>query len=110
MAQTPDDKSGLTDSEGFLVSPQLWTSATAVDIAELEGIQLTEAHWEILDAVRKFYDSYHLSPAMRPLSKYLKETLGSDKSSSIYLMSLFPGNPAKLAAKIAGLPKPPGCL
>ena len=47
---------------------------------------------------------------MRPLVKYCRLNLGADKGSSIYLMSLFPGSPAKLGSKIAGLPKPENCL
>jgi tRNA 2-thiouridine synthesizing protein E len=47
---------------------------------------------------------------MRPLSKYIKQELGADKAGSIYLLTLFPGSPAKLAAKIAGLPRPENCL
>lgn len=98
------------DLEGFLLRPEHWTPATAANIADAEGIELTSAHWEILTLIREFYHSYHLSPAMRPLCRYIKLHLGNEKSSSIYLLSLFPGSPAKLAAKIAGLPKPPNCL
>ena len=47
---------------------------------------------------------------MRPLVKYVSQTLGSDKGSSIYLLQLFPGSPAKVASKIAGLPRPEHCL
>jgi tRNA 2-thiouridine synthesizing protein E len=47
---------------------------------------------------------------MRPLVKQVREQLGEDKANSIYLMQLFPGSPAKLLAKIAGLPRPTNCL
>ncbi len=99
-----------TDFEGFLLQPELWTPGAATVIANGEGIELTPAHWEIISLIRKFHESYQLSPAMRPLCRYIKLHLGAEKSSSIYLLSLFPGSPAKTAAKIAGLPKPPNCL
>ena len=51
-----------------------------------------------------------LSPAMRPLVKLVSSELGPDKGRSIYLMKLFPGNPALLASKIAGLPRPTNCF
>jgi tRNA 2-thiouridine synthesizing protein E len=47
---------------------------------------------------------------MRTLVKYTSKELGAQKGRSIYLLKLFPGNPARLACKIAGLPKPPNCL
>jgi tRNA 2-thiouridine synthesizing protein E len=75
-----------------------------------EGIELQEPHWEIIYLLRAFYAEFDLSPAMRPLVKYVGIKLGSDKGRSIYLLKLFPGSPAKIASKIAGLPKPDNCL
>lgn len=99
-----------TDKDGFLANLDDWSKAVADELAASEGISLTEAHWEILNALRSFYQEFDVSPAMRPLSKYLKQHLGADKASSIYLLQLFPGSPAKIAAKIAGLPRPENCL
>lgn len=99
-----------TDKDGFLANLDDWNNAVADELAASEGISLTEAHWEILNALRSFYQEFDVSPAMRPLSKYLKLHLGADKASSIYLLRLFPGSPAKIAAKIAGLPRPENCL
>ena len=99
-----------TDKDGFLANLDDWNNAVADELAASEGISLTEAHWEILNALRSFYQEFDVSPAMRPLSKYLKLHLGADKASSIYLLQLFPGSPAKIAAKIAGLPRPENCL
>lgn len=98
------------DPEGFLRNLNDWTPAAAEQLALLEGVQLTEAHWEILTVLRQFYHTYEMSPAMRPLIKAVAAELGTEKGKSIYLMSLFPGSPAKLASKIAGLPKPTNCL
>lgn len=98
------------DNDGFLLNLEDWSEAVAEELANNEGIKLTEAHWEIIYQLQNFYQEYDLSPAMRPLTKYLKENLGAEKASSIYLLKLFPGSPAKLIAKLAGLPRPENCL
>jgi tRNA 2-thiouridine synthesizing protein E len=98
------------DSEGFLQQLEDWTPDTAAFIAQQENISLTAEHWEIIYLIREFYQEFDLSPAMRPLVKYVGYHLGTEKGKSIYLMQLFPPSPAKLAAKIAGLPKPANCL
>ena len=98
------------DKEGFLRDLSHWSPAVAEQLAEAEGLELTDAHWEILHLLREYYREYDSSPAMRPLVKYCAIKLGADKGKSIYLLSLFPGSPAKLGSKIAGLPKPDNCL
>lgn len=98
------------DPEGFLRDLQAWTPAVAEQIAAAEHIHLTPAHWEILELLRAYYQRFDSSPAMRPLVKWVAQHLGADKGRSIYLLSLFPGSPAKLGSKIAGLPKPDNCL
>lgn len=98
------------DKEGFLLDPTEWDESIAEILAEAEGIELTEAHWELVRLTRRFYEEFELSPAMRPLVKFVKQNAGSDKGRSVYLMRLFPGSPAKLLSKIAGLPKPDNCL
>lgn len=101
---------GLFDKEGFLVDLSTWNEDLAHELALHEGLQLTPLHWELIYLIRKFYSEFDLSPAMRPLCKYITHHLNSDKGRSIYLLQLFPGSPAKLLAKIAGLPKPENCL
>ena len=98
------------DKDGFLANLSDWNEDVAAILAKSENIELTEHHWEILWLLRRFYQEFELSPAMRPLSRYIREHLGSEKAGSIYLMTLFPGSPAKLAAKLAGLPRPENCL
>lgn len=100
----------LFDKEGYLRNHTAWDEALAEKIASADGIALTPAHWEILHTMRRFYGHYELSPATRPLLKYLSRELGAEKSGSIYVMQLFPGTPAKTIAKIAGLPKPANCI
>jgi tRNA 2-thiouridine synthesizing protein E len=98
------------DKLGFLVNLSDWTEALATEMAAEEGIELSEAHWEVIHLLRAFYAEFALSPAMRILVKHVRSQLGEEKGNSIYLMQLFPGSPAKLASKLAGLPKPDNCL
>jgi tRNA 2-thiouridine synthesizing protein E len=98
------------DKEGFLRNLSDWDPQVAQQIAERENLDLTPAHWEVLHLLRAYYRQYDSSPAMRALVKYCALNLGPDKGKSIYLMSLFPGSPAKIGSKIAGLPKPDNCL
>ena len=98
------------DKDGFLVELNDWNADVAAILAQDEGITLTDDHWEIINAIRAFYAEFDLAPAMRPLSRYIKQTLGAEKAGSIYLMTLFPESPAKKAARIAGLPRPENCL
>lgn len=98
------------DKDGFLLDHLQWNEKTAEQLAQNEGITLSSAHWELISIIRQFYDEFGISPAMRPLAKYIKLHLGADKASSIYLMQLFPQSPAKYLAKIAGLPRPENCL
>ncbi len=98
------------DEEGYLLSLDRWDESVAVELACRENIKLTEAHWEIIRLIRKFYQRYQMAPASRALISYVKKELGSDKGRSVYVMRLFGGSPAKTVAKIAGLPKPDNCI
>ncbi|AYN99457.1 MULTISPECIES: TusE/DsrC/DsvC family sulfur relay protein [Pseudomonas] len=104
------DQAIALDKDGFLVDLQDWSHAAAEALAEREGIPLTADHWEILELLRQFYQEYQLSPATRPLIKYTALKLGPEKGNSPHLNRLFNGTPAKLAAKLAGLPKPTNCI
>lgn len=98
------------DSEGYLIDLADWTPEVAESLAIADGLELTPKHWEIINLLRAFYQEFEESPAMRPLVKAVKMQLGAEKGSSIYLMRLFPESPPKVAARLAGLPKPTNCL
>ncbi|SEK22166.1 TusE/DsrC/DsvC family sulfur relay protein [Halomonas daqiaonensis] len=98
------------DPEGYLVNITEWSPEVAKAMASEDGIVLTPEHWEILEVLRDFYARYEMAPAMRPLVKAVGQALGPEKGRSIHLMRLFPGSPAKVAARLAGLPKPTHCL
>lgn len=104
------DRTVALDKDGYLKQLDDWSPPVAEALAVNEGIKLTADHWEVIHLLRDFYRQYQLSPAMRPLVKYIALHLGQEKASSIYLLKLFPGSPAKIASKLAGLPKPENCL
>ena len=109
-AANPELAAEQFDPEGFLRQLAEWSPTVAQQIANREHINLTEAHWEIIYLLRDYYQRFDSSPAMRALVKYCALELGKEKGNSLYLLSLFPGSPAKLGSKIAGLPKPDNCL
>ncbi|WP_163575729.1 TusE/DsrC/DsvC family sulfur relay protein [Halomonas faecis] len=98
------------DPEGYLVTLDDWTPEVASALAQEEGRTLTEEHWEVIAVLRDFYARFEHVPAMRPLVKAVGLTLGPEKGCSLHLMKLFPDSPAKVAARLAGLPKPTHCL
>lgn len=110
MSLIVHDRHLATDKDGYLDDLQQWDPEVATAIAVQENIQLSEAHWEIIYLLREFYQEFEMSPAMRALVKYTERKLGPEKGKSIYLLQLFPPSPAKLASKIAGLPRPANCL
>ena len=92
------------DADGFLQRPEQWSKAIGIDIAREAGIDpLTERHWQVILFMRDRYLATGQAPTIRTLGK---ESGVSTKE----LYQLFPKGPAKLAAKIGGIPKPHGCI
>ena len=99
-----------TDEEGYITDISLWSQELATLIATEENIEMGDDHWEVVNFLRNYYEEYQIAPAVRVLTKAIKKSLGVDKGNSKYLYELFPYGPAKQACKIAGLPKPTGCI
>ena len=92
------------NDEGFLTDPSQWTEDVATELARAEGIDpLTDRHWQVIRFMRSEYEAKGTGPTVRVLGK----TSGVPVKE---LYQLFPKGPAKLAAKIAGIPKPRGCI
>ena len=92
------------DAEGFLLNPEQWTEALAAEIAREAGIDpLTDRHMQVARFMRDTYLSTGTAPTIRTLGKASGVPIKE-------LYQLFPKGPAKLAAKIAGIPKPRGCI
>ncbi len=92
------------NEEGFFEDPGQWTEAMAPEIAKDQGIDdLTESHWQVIKFMRGEYANKGTGPTVRVLGK-------TSGVSIKELYQLFPKGPAKTAAKIAGIPKPRGCI
>lgn len=92
------------DEDGFLQEPERWNEDVAKDFAQSEAVDdLTEGHWKVIRYIRNYYLQFGIAPMVR---KVCKET--GYKLAEIY--TLFPSGPAKGACKLAGLPKPTGCV
>ena len=92
------------DRDGHLANRADWSPRLAEEIARVEGIpQLTEEHWKVMNYMRKVFEAEGDAPSIRRLTR----ESGVDTKQ---LYALFPKGPAKKAAKIAGLPKPKGCI
>jgi TusE/DsrC/DsvC family sulfur relay protein len=92
------------NDEGFFADPQQWTAEMAPQIAGEEGIaELTDRHWQVIKFMRHEYEAKGTGPTVRMLGKTSGVAIKE-------LYQLFPKGPAKLAAKIAGIPKPRGCI
>jgi dissimilatory sulfite reductase related protein len=92
------------DEDGFIQDPNLWDAEVAKGFAQTEGItELTEEHWKIINYLRDYYLKFGIAPMIRKLCKDTGCQL-----KKIY--ELFPSGPAKGACKLAGLPKPTGCV
>jgi tRNA 2-thiouridine synthesizing protein E len=92
------------NDEGFFVRPEDWTEAMVPELARHEGIEaLTDEHWQVIRFMRSEFLAHGTGPTVRVLGK-------SSGVSIKELYQLFPKGPAKTAAKIAGIPKPRGCI
>jgi len=92
-----------TDAEGYLANKDDWSEELANELATELGIQLGDEHWKVLNAARAIESESGSSPGLRKISKRSETPI-----KAIY--KLFPDGPAKLIAKIAGIPKPKSCL
>ena len=102
--QTINGRAIEVNDEGFLVDPSQWNEELAVAIARQEGIStLSDCHWQVIRFMRREFEEKGAGPSVRLLGK----TSGVPIKE---LYELFPKGPAKLAAKIAGIPKPRGCI
>lgn len=92
------------DEDGFIQDPDQWDDSVAEALAETEGVgDMTDEHWKVVNYLREYYLEFNMAPMIRKLCKQTGFPL-----KKIY--ELFPSGPAKGACKVAGLPKPTGCV
>lgn len=90
--------------DGYLITPELWDEDLAVLIARDIGIQeLNEKHWTVIHYVREYWERNGTAPLVRNVCQHMDIRLG-------VIYELFPMGPAKGACRIAGLPRPDGCV
>jgi tRNA 2-thiouridine synthesizing protein E len=98
------DRPVQVDAEGFLTDPEEWSREIGEEIARANGIpELTDRHWLVVRFMRERYLASGAAPSIRALGKESGVPVKE-------LYQLFPKGPAKLAAKIGGIPKPKGCI
>ena len=98
------------DKDGYLADRSQWSEDVAHQLATRHQVTLSSEHWDIIHLLRQYYREFEHAPSQRPFVKYIANHLGKEKGNSLYLMTLFPESPAKLAALIAGLPRPTNCF
>ena len=92
------------DEDGFIEDPANWDKDVAMALAKIEGVEeMTDNHWKVVEYLRDYYQKFGIAPMIRKLCKETGFPL-----KVIYEM--FPSGPAKGACKVAGLPKPTGCV
>ena len=98
------DKNVEFDNDGFMVDPQLWDNVVAAAIAGEEGIEeISEKHWAVVNFIREYWKENDLAPPVRMICKEVGVSI-----REIY--KLFTSGPARGACRVAGLPKPDGCV
>jgi len=98
------DRSLDVDEDGFIQVPDQWDEEVANALAKTEGVdEMTEKHWKLVNYLREYYMEFGVAPMIRKLCKAT-----GFKLNEIY--DMFPSGPAKGACKVAGLPKPTGCV
>lgn len=104
MEQRLLDKALDFDKDGHLANRSDWSEAIAQELSYLEDVgELTDRHWIVIKFMQKEFEEKGDAPSIRKLTK-------QSGVSTKELYALFPKGPAKKAAKIAGLPKPKGCI
>jgi tRNA 2-thiouridine synthesizing protein E len=99
------------DTEGYLLDHEEWSPAVASLLAERDGLELGDDHWQLIDFLHRFYGEYELAPELTILSRQFCRDQKDCRWTRKYIQELFPGG-AKMACRYAGLPLPRGrcCL
>ncbi|HOP17411.1 MAG TPA: TusE/DsrC/DsvC family sulfur relay protein [Gammaproteobacteria bacterium] len=95
------------DLEGYLVDPADWSKAVAERMAEVDGLELVDDHWLLIDFLNRFYAEYQIAPELPVLARNLCKDQNDCRWTRRYIKELFPGG-AKTACRYAGLPAPVG--
>jgi tRNA 2-thiouridine synthesizing protein E len=99
-----DNHEVLTDSEGYLVDPGDWSESFVRQQARIEGLELSQEHWDVIRFQRNWYDVHGCQASVRDMIKHFRKLWGCDKGCNHYMHKLFPnGGPQKQGNRLAGL-------
>ncbi len=99
----------LTDQEGYIQNMDDWSEGFVTALAEREGLQLTEEHWEVIHYIRHYYEEHRVQAPVRDMIKHFSKAWGKERGSNRYLHEIFPkGGPQKQGNRLAGIRKTKG--
>ncbi len=94
----------LTDSEGYIVDSDDWSTDFVTALAQVENLKLTDEHYEVVKFLRAYYELHRVQCEVRKIVKHFKQHWDADKATSTYLHRIFPrGGPQKQGNRLAGL-------
>src|SRR4051812_25638798 len=92
------------NEDGFIRQPELWDASLALALAQADGVsELTEAHWKVIRYIRAYFEKHQTAPTIREMCRETGFPLRE-------MYELFPSGPTNGACRVAGLPKPKGCV
>ncbi len=103
------DKEIRTCSEGYIVDMDEWSADFVRAQAAVEGLELTDEHWEVVEFLRNYYEEHRVQCEVRKMIKHFKQIWGAERGNSSYLHKIFPrGGPQKQGNRLAGLMRTKG--
>lgn len=108
LQETGMIQNGFFTEDGYLINSEDWSIGVAEYLAKKEGLEMTDAHWEIINFMREYYEEYKIAPMIKIIIKALSKKLGSENGNIKHPYKLFSGG--NQLNKIAGLQRMGGCV
>ena len=104
-----DGREVLTDPEGYILNLDEWNDGFAIAQAQVEGLELTDEHWQVIRFIREYYEEHNVQAQVRDMIRHFRALWGQDRGNNHYLHDLFPmGGPQKQGNRLAGIRKTKG--
>lgn len=99
----------LTDQEGYILDMDAWSEDFARALAAQEKLELTDAHWQVIQFIRDYYEGHHVQAQVRDMIRHFREVWGPETGNNRHLHDMFPmGGPQKQGNRLAGMRKTKG--
>lgn len=99
----------LTDPEGYILNMDEWSEGFATAQAAVEGLALTDEHWQVIHFIRDYYEEHNVQAQVRDMIRHFRQEWGPEKGCNRYLHDMFPmGGPQKQGNRVAGVRKTKG--